>query len=79
MTRRAGYLARLVIVRLCCHGDWCRSCGSEGVPGGCSPVQLHEPFDPGPTTLLMRRYRCTHWAESKRRMFDLPVRLPAVS
>ncbi len=42
--------------------DWCRRCGSAGVPRDTVTRQLaHEPFGHRPTTLLIRvrRYRCS--------------------
>lgn len=42
--------------------DWCKKCGSQGVPRDTVTRRLgHEPFGWRPTTLLirLRRYRCT--------------------
>jgi transposase len=42
--------------------DWCRNCGSQGVPRDTVVRRLaHEPFGWRPTTLLVtvRRYKCT--------------------
>ncbi len=45
--------------------DWCRRCGSQGLPRDTVVRRLaHEPFGWRPTTLLVtvRRYRCTECA-----------------
>ncbi|MCY0904372.1 ISL3 family transposase [Arthrobacter sp. H14-L1] len=42
--------------------DWCRNCGSQGIPRDTVTRQLgHEPFGWRPTTLLLRvrRYKCS--------------------
>ena len=52
----------VIACRVVATDQWCRKCGSEGIPRDTVTRELgHEPFGWRPTTLLVRirRYKCT--------------------
>ncbi|MHA7177239.1 ISL3 family transposase, partial [Arthrobacter sp. Sr24] len=51
----------VIACRVVATDQWCRKCGSEGIPRDTVTRELgHEPFGWRPTTLLIRirRYKC---------------------